>query len=375
MRYFTHDTSARDNRKLWKLVKTHGVTGYGIWWALLEEIYKAELNGFQIEANDLWLEHFADELRLADSRVLIRVFDTFSELQLIDPQMWHEHVIYCPAAIERGDAYVHKKAQNAERKRKERERYRAAMDAQNQTFDTLSRVTPCDISNVTREPFDSVSDYEYARSKKVILNSIDHVSHEACEARSLEIKKEPIPVNDSEKESAAPKVKKGSARRRKAASIPKQLADEFEKFWGEYRAFCFDVDVEPGSRKEAVRSWDALMGEGVQLDRLTKGVELYCKAKRHEQAKKGEAIGVPHGCRFLANRKWQDALDWHERKSQVPVAAKAVQTDWRSHPKFEEWAAELAVTNASVFIQIPGTTQIDPVRQEFLGWALDNGLK
>jgi hypothetical protein len=114
MKFFSHDTNVRSNRKIRKVLRTHGVTGYAIWWALLEELCLADNNGFQLAADDLWLEGLAESLCLSDHRTLIRVLDTFAEVGLISPQLWAEHTIYVEAIAERGDADVKKKAKHAE---------------------------------------------------------------------------------------------------------------------------------------------------------------------------------------------------------------------------------------------------------------------
>lgn len=126
MKYFKHDLKARQNQKLWKFIKTHGMTGYGIWWSLLEVIYEAEDKGFQVSADELWLERFADELRVSDSRVLTRILDTLAELNLIDMQLWQEHIIFVPGIIERGDSYIQQKAKNRDRVKKHREKQKTS---------------------------------------------------------------------------------------------------------------------------------------------------------------------------------------------------------------------------------------------------------
>lgn len=93
MKYFKHSTDARQSRKLWKLVKTHGMIGYGIWWALIEALYLAEAHGFEINADEFWLEHFADELRLPNDATLILVLNTLSSLGLIDLLKWEKQQI------------------------------------------------------------------------------------------------------------------------------------------------------------------------------------------------------------------------------------------------------------------------------------------
>ena len=115
MKFFRHDTDVRSNRKLRKVLRTHGPTGGFIWWAILEELYKADESGFQIHADELWLESLAESCCISDYRTLIRVLDTFAEIGLIDSQLWHEHHIYVHAIKERGDRYIEKKSLNAKR--------------------------------------------------------------------------------------------------------------------------------------------------------------------------------------------------------------------------------------------------------------------
>jgi Domain of unknown function (DUF4373) len=139
MKFFSHDTDTRVNRKLRKVLRTHGSTGYAIWWALLEELYRADEDGFTIHADDLWLEQLAESLCISDPRTLTRVFDTFSGVGLISSQMWAEHQIFVEAIAERGDAYIKKKSQDAARKSRSRERSKSEK-SQNVPRDTP--VTP-----------------------------------------------------------------------------------------------------------------------------------------------------------------------------------------------------------------------------------------
>ncbi|NJR41178.1 MAG: DUF4373 domain-containing protein [Leptolyngbyaceae cyanobacterium CSU_1_4] len=127
MKYFQHDTDSLLNKKMRKVVRTHGATGYAIWWATLEELYKADDKGFQVEADDLWLEGLAESLCLSDYRTLTRVFDTFAQIGLISPQLWADNYIFVEAIEKRGDQYTKKKAQNAQRQAKFRESQKQAI--------------------------------------------------------------------------------------------------------------------------------------------------------------------------------------------------------------------------------------------------------
>ena len=137
MRYFQHDTDSRTNRKLRKVIRTHGPTGFAIWWAVLEELYSADNEGFQLYADELWLEGLAESLCISDYRTLIRVLDTFSEIGLIEPQLWEEHHIYVQAIKERGDRYIEKKLLNAKRQARFREKRKQEKDEQKHVSNAL----------------------------------------------------------------------------------------------------------------------------------------------------------------------------------------------------------------------------------------------
>lgn len=122
MKYFSHDSDVRRNSKVRRLIKAHGMQGYGVWWALIEELATRDRSGFQICADKCWLEDFAEDTKINDHRIVIRIFDTLAELNLISRQLWEEGVIFCQGLFERGDAYMKNKAKTAERKRKQRAR-------------------------------------------------------------------------------------------------------------------------------------------------------------------------------------------------------------------------------------------------------------
>lgn len=123
MKWFRHDTDMHRNRKIRKLIRVHGATGYAFWCLLLEKLYEHE-QGFQIQADDLWVEDIAEDLQLGDYRTPIRILDTLAELRLISKQLWEDHVIYSEAIHERGDEYIVKRVQETEKKRRQRARIR-----------------------------------------------------------------------------------------------------------------------------------------------------------------------------------------------------------------------------------------------------------
>jgi hypothetical protein len=120
VKFFTHEINSRTDDRLFELLDIHGLNGYGFFWVILEELYGSEETGFQIEATNIWMKRLARSLNLTDDRTIIRYFDTLADLGLIDKQLWHERIIYSQGVMQRADAYMKKKAKEAEKKRNQR---------------------------------------------------------------------------------------------------------------------------------------------------------------------------------------------------------------------------------------------------------------
>lgn len=148
MKYFKHDLNAFDDDKIWELIESQGMQGYGIWWWTLEQLYSAEESGFQIHASETWFKRASKAMNLTDWRTLVRALDAMSEIGLIDPQLWAEHYIYCPGIIKRADAYIAEKTAAKERKRRQRERAKALKEQESHTGVTRD-VTPKTESHTT----------------------------------------------------------------------------------------------------------------------------------------------------------------------------------------------------------------------------------
>lgn len=110
--------------------------------------------------------------------------------------------------------------------------------------------------------------------------------------------------------------------RRRSKETPKHEPEAFEVWWKKYYAFCLSIDHEPGSRKETVPLWDEQVAEGC-LDEIIEGTDWYilCKTKSYA-SKDRSALAVPHGIRYLFNRKWKEALD-HKRLKSSAIAHSA----------------------------------------------------
>ena len=120
MKFFNHEIGSRKDDQIFELIDIHGLAGYGFFWVILEELYGAEDTGFQIQATNVWMKRLARSLNLTDDRTLVRYFDTLADLGLINKQLWQEHIIYSSGVMERADAYMQRKAKEAEKKRNQR---------------------------------------------------------------------------------------------------------------------------------------------------------------------------------------------------------------------------------------------------------------
>ena len=67
--YFTHDYNARTDEKIKRLIRKHGMAGYGIFWAIIEDLYN-NANALQTDCDSI-----AYELRTDVSVVKSVIFD------------------------------------------------------------------------------------------------------------------------------------------------------------------------------------------------------------------------------------------------------------------------------------------------------------
>jgi len=68
--YFSHDYNARNDEKIKALIRKHGMEGYGVFWAIVEELY----NNSNILKLDT--EGLAYDLRV-DNKLITSVIESF----------------------------------------------------------------------------------------------------------------------------------------------------------------------------------------------------------------------------------------------------------------------------------------------------------
>lgn len=71
--YFSHDYNARNDHKIKKLISKHGYLGYGLFWAIIEDLYN-NANALQMDC-----ESIAFDLRTSENIIesIINDFDLF----------------------------------------------------------------------------------------------------------------------------------------------------------------------------------------------------------------------------------------------------------------------------------------------------------
>lgn len=94
MRSFKHKADIRNGDQFWEFVYAHGAFGYGIWWAVVEDLYKAGADDCSITASSTWLKSFSKGLNIDDPGLVLDVVETMAKLDMISKDRWAEKVIY-----------------------------------------------------------------------------------------------------------------------------------------------------------------------------------------------------------------------------------------------------------------------------------------
>lgn len=205
----------------------------------------------------------------------------------------------------------------------------------------------------------------------------DRTSDRQGEVRSEESQAS-TPVNQEQAIADAETQKPSTSRRRKKKqpkSEPQRSPELFAQWWESYYKFCLKVDCSAGKRQEAVEQWDNLLDAGASADELQEATAWYIKLKTRQYNDKGEASAVSHGCRYLRDGKWREALDHKRIKTQQPTKTEAVAIaakDWNTDPRFDEWLALLQKRGPVAFIEVG--KGFCPERIAFAEWAKSNQI-
>lgn len=83
--YFSHDYNTRSDEKIKQLIYVHGFEGYGLYWAIIEELYQ-NANAMRMECERIAYELRTDKKRIAS---IINDFDLF----VVDGDMFYSKSI------------------------------------------------------------------------------------------------------------------------------------------------------------------------------------------------------------------------------------------------------------------------------------------
>lgn len=83
--YFSHDYNARTDYKIKKLVAKHGMTGYGVFWAIIEDLYNnanALRTDYEVIAYELRVDESMVKSIIIDSDLFVFDGDTFGSMSV-----------------------------------------------------------------------------------------------------------------------------------------------------------------------------------------------------------------------------------------------------------------------------------------------------
>lgn len=102
MKWFQHDTDAKDDIKLKRLKKRFGMAGYGIWWWIVETVGREGVGG-HLEFKKYPREELSHDLSM-DISMLDELIGFMGEIELIDPKCL-PNALYISKLPERADDF------------------------------------------------------------------------------------------------------------------------------------------------------------------------------------------------------------------------------------------------------------------------------
>lgn len=112
MKWFKHDTDARQDFKLKRLVRRFGMEGYGMYWSVVELLAfetKDQIEGdVRLSLDNYPIEDISHDLNIEPSKAQL-VLDFMAETGLIDPELYESKVLCCKALAKRSDEYTVKR--------------------------------------------------------------------------------------------------------------------------------------------------------------------------------------------------------------------------------------------------------------------------
>lgn len=345
MKYFKHDLLTRDDDKIFELIEIHGMMGYGLWWVLLEELYKAEENGFQIEATDTWFKRLSKQLNLTDWRSLIRVLDTMAAHGLLNPQLWAEHIIYAPGITKRADQYVRAKHLATERKREQRKRDKQSKPKVSRVTDVGQPQCHTTVTTNTDPDPDANTDPDPHTQERVEPKESVSAFVSLTEPESKPPSVNP-PQQRLEQGSAAPRYLSGAEKVNRHFAAP-QLP------WGDY------LNPEPAFLNYLLKVYLPKVPSNKDREIGLSDARRWLNGAKYDEHRRDNAL-----------IEWESFLEWRDRPSDLNPA------DWEHSPKRAEYEALYNSMSLKAFL-FPNLEQGDrttpPDRQSFYNYLQKTG--
>ena len=155
--YFSHDYNARSDDKIKRLIRKHGMTGYGVYWAIIEDLYN--------NSNELELDFDGIAFDLRCSAELIESVITEFDLFVIDAKC------YGSASVERRLNDRNAKSRKAAESANQRWAKKREADANASKVDANALQPECD-SNAIKESKGKERKEKEKNYRKTLLSEI-----------------------------------------------------------------------------------------------------------------------------------------------------------------------------------------------------------
>lgn len=122
MKWFRHDTDARQDYKIKRLTSKYGVEGYGVYWSIVELLAFETKDNLDVclSLDKFPVEDIAYDLKV-DVKRLKEMLDFMAQIFLIDPECYSSNVLCCKALAKRADDYAQRQGRSMKRVRTESE--------------------------------------------------------------------------------------------------------------------------------------------------------------------------------------------------------------------------------------------------------------
>ena len=320
MKWWKRPTDLYRRPAVRKLRRTHGAYAELFYNVLLDQLAEAEDDDFMIRTNDrIWVEDITYELHLPNEEKTLEYLFSMATLGLIDSQLWEEGYISSNVVRESAEAMMQKRKYEREKKRKQRENSKVLPEVENMSRESRDIVVTSrhkDDEKVTRDMAN------VPRDISVVPRDNGDVPRESSQVPYLEEirldkkRKEEENISKTLKQTRRENEQDAAERGECVSEIvpakkksKPEYSNEFEAWWKNYILICRNGKSQYGSKANAWNEWkkDAAFLSSEEFERQDE-IFRAVQAKRLQTAKDGK-LYLPHGERYLKQRRWEGAVD------------------------------------------------------------------